>query len=97
MSRTLMPQLVAAFLLASAGGCKSDQLRTSSGLPDLSGTATVQVTATGAKDSGDYTVDFGNVAVGQQQSAMLSLANTGTSPLAILTSPHLPIRSLASL
>jgi hypothetical protein len=88
MSRALMSSmprcLTTALLVVAATSCKSAQFQAASGLPVLTGTSTVSATATGAKDSGDYTIDFGKVAVGQQQSATLSLANSGTSPLTIL-------------
>jgi hypothetical protein len=71
--------------LVTAAGCKSTNgINGSSGLPLLAGTGSLTVTATGSANSGNYTVDFGNVAVGEDSSTQLTLANTGTSPLQIL-------------
>ena len=72
--------------LNAASGCKSTNgINGSSGLPLLTGSGAVTVTPTGAANSGAYTVDFGNVAVGQDQSAPVLLSNSGTSPLQILS------------
>jgi hypothetical protein len=61
----------------SAAGCHgSAATLSSSGVPALSGTA-----VTGGPTS--YTVDFGQVAVGDQREATLSLTNSGSSPLLI--------------
>ncbi len=69
--------------IAALPGCKQTTgALSSSGLPSLTGTTQVTVTATGT--TGD-TVDFGSVAVGQDESANLTLSNTGTSPLQILS------------
>ncbi len=63
--------LATAIAACSGSGAKS--------LPTLAGTSQVTVTATGA---GQYTVDFGSVAIGQDQTATLTLTN-GNSPLVI--------------
>ena len=57
----------------------------SSGVPALAGAG--GVTVTGGPTT--YTVDFGQVAVGDQQQATLTLTNTGTSPL-LITSAGAP-------
>src|SRR5450432_381486 len=68
-------------------GCKSTGLKGSDGIPVLaaqSATDPVKTTPNGDANSGNYTIDFGNVAVGLDQPTTVVLSNTGTSPLQIL-------------
>ncbi len=68
--------------LAAAVGCKqTGGPQYSTGVPTFTGETPVTVTATG---NGTYTVDFGEVPVGQGEDTTVSLADTGTSPLQIL-------------
>jgi len=81
--------VVAVFMLAALGGflgCKSTQsLHGSSGIPAIAGQDPVKATPTGDANSGNYTIDFGDVAVGLDEPSTLVLQNTGTSPLQILS------------
>ncbi len=68
--------------LATLVSCKGSVLGQSSGAGQFTGTTQVPATSTG---NGNYTIDFGSVAVGQDEPAALTLNNTGTSPLQIIS------------
>jgi hypothetical protein len=77
--------MLAAGTLWAVIGCKvTSPLEGSSGVPLLTGQDPLTVTSTGAANSGSYSVDFGNVAVGLDEPAVLVLTNSGTSPLRIV-------------